>query len=166
MLNRWWSNGCVQRQRWRMTRAGSSPTSGFARILQRMLKTDLLFLNLSPIELHFYLLLKHYKGTHQWSTVTLSNVREKWRNRCTKSRKDRKYKLGSSCHSWAMMATGRKEKGKVWPARTEVFSIWENRIPELVNEETLVKLGRGRCRRLCRKEYSGCFDVHVLWFDK
>lgn len=23
MLNRWWSNGCVQRQRWRMTRAGS-----------------------------------------------------------------------------------------------------------------------------------------------
>lgn len=41
------------------------PTSSFSRIPQRMLKTDLLFLNLGPIELYVYLLLKHYKGTHQ-----------------------------------------------------------------------------------------------------
>ena len=77
-----------------MTQAGKFPISFLSKISQRMPKTDLLSLNLGPIEITLYLLLKLYKGTCLQNTAAKTNVTEEWRSIHPRGRKDGKFKVG------------------------------------------------------------------------
>lgn len=61
---------------------------------------------------------------------------------------------------WQQEGRRRGKYGQLWP-KSSVFERTE--FLELVSEETLGKLGRGRCRRMRWKEHNGSFGVHVCY---